>query len=389
MAKNFELDSLKGREQEAFRRKQSAYQKYIDAKTRASEAYDVMQSAWGERCTAREEMNREFEDMQRSSNHYREVWDGYGRIRDENNIRIESLRHEADLEHQMMKDCFDSASDAYERGDKAEAPFYAAEGRDHKDRRNELNAEVGRLIQEIRDAKADAEWRAPRTSSSAFQRAKEIFNSAKARHESAQAEFKRLKVERDRSKADFDSAREEHDRLKELFQKKLAEVKAEDQRERDKTLDKAGVRWSERKDAKIVKKTDGTTQVYHGGLGSGDGLGHGHTALDQFGNKTYERDAFEKHGSQNFTDSEKTRWDGPHRGIIIGKDRDYEVTFSQGMGDKSGQTIIADGYLTNKEFHREHNHYGLNNKNKYPNEPERIEDSSKHKNDHFYNGPDK
>ncbi len=305
MARNFELDSLKAKEQEAFHRKQSAFQRYVEAKNRANTAHDAMQSAWEERCSTREEMNREYERMQYSSNNYREVWDEYGRIRDANNARIESLRYEADSEHQMMKDCFDHASDAYEYGNKSEAPIYAAEGHEHKNRRNELNEEVSRLIQEIRDAKANAEWRAPKTDSSAFRRAREAFNVAKARHESAQAEFKRLKTERDHYKAEFDSAQEEHTRLKEEFQRKLAEVKTNNQRERDKTLDKAGVRWSDRKDAKIVKKADGTTQVYHGGLGSGDGLGHGHTALDQFGNKTYDRKAFEKHGRQNFTDDKK------------------------------------------------------------------------------------
>ena len=70
-------------------------------------------------------------------------------------------------------------------------------------------------------------------------------------------------------------------------------------------LDKAGVRWSDRKDAKIVKKADGSTQVYHGGVGAGDGYGHGHTALDQFGRKTYDRGAFEEHGGQNYTDDGK------------------------------------------------------------------------------------
>ena len=40
-------------------------------------------------------------------------------------------------------------------------------------------------------------------------------------------------------------------------------------------------------------------------MGSGDGLGHGHTALDQFGNKTYDRGAFEEHGKQNYTDDSK------------------------------------------------------------------------------------
>ena len=305
MARNSELDSLKNREQEAFRRKQLAYQKYADTKDRASAAYSIMQSAWEERCSAREEMNREYESMQHSSDNYREVWGEYSRIRDANNSRIESLRYEADSEHQMMKDCFEQASAAYEYGDKSEAPGYAAQGHEHKDRRNELNEEVGRLIQEIRNAKEAAECRAPKTDSSAFRRAKEVFSSAKSCHESAEAEFKRLKAERDRAKAKFNSAQEEFIHLRDEFQKKLAEVKAENQRERDKILDEAGINWSERDDAKIVKKADGTVQIYHGGLGSGDGLGHGHTALDQFSDKTYDRGAFEEHGRQNYTDNGK------------------------------------------------------------------------------------
>ena len=305
MPRNHELDSLRSREQDAFQRKQIAFGRYREARDRCNEAHDIMQSAWEERCSAREEMNREFEAMQRASENYREVWDEYGRIRDANNARIESLRYEADSEHQMMKDCFERASAAYEYGDKSEAPIYAAEGHEHRNRRDELNEEVGILIQEIRDAKANAEWRAPKTDSSAFHRAKDIFNDAKARHEAVQAEFKRLKAERDRCKAEFDSLQAEHIRLKEELQRKLAEVKAANQRERDRALDKAGVRWSERKNAKIVKKADGTTQIYHGGLGSGDGLGHGHTALDRFGNKTYDRGAFEKHGKQNYTDDSK------------------------------------------------------------------------------------
>ena len=36
---------------------------------------------------------------------------------------------------------------------------------------------------------------------------------------------------------------------------------------RKRTLDKAGVDYFERDSAKIVKKADGTTQVYHGGFG--------------------------------------------------------------------------------------------------------------------------
>ena len=302
MPRNYELDSLKSREQDAFQRKQAAFERYADARDRCNADHDVMQSAWEERCSTREEMNREYERMQHASDHYREIWDEYGRIRDANNYEIERLRAEADYEHQQMVYCFERASDCYENDNKPEAPYWSQQGHDHQDRRNSINEEVRRLCQEVKSARQNAEWRAPKTDSSAFHRAKDVFERAKSHHEAAQAEFKRLKAERDRYKAEFDSAQAEHAHLKDEFQRKLEEIKSANKRERDRTLDKAGVRYSDRKDAKIVKKSDGTTQIYHGGIGKGDGLGHGHTALDQFGNKTYDRGAFESHGSQNFTD---------------------------------------------------------------------------------------
>lgn len=385
LLRDSELDALKSEEKEAFRRKQEAFKRYRDAKERTDEAYEVMQRAWEELRIARDEMNREYEALQQAKEYNREVWDEYGRIRDYNNSRIETLRYEADCEHQMMKDCFERASDAYNYGDKADASLYSAEGHEHKDRRDELNAEIGALIQEIRDAKENAKWRAPKVDSSAFYRAKEAFNNAKARHESAKERFKYLKEERNRLKAELDSAKGEHARLKERLRQRLEEVKAKRQHERDRILDKAGVRYSERKDAKVVKKSDGTTQIYHGGIGKGDGLGHGHVALDQFGNKIYDRDAFEKHGSQNYTDSQNSRggWTQIQRGTIDG----HEVTFRQGIGVNSGQTLISDGHISGKQFDRHHSHYGDNDKSRYPDEPDRIEDSSRHKNDDAYTGP--
>lgn len=309
MSRNYELDSLKSREQDVFQRKQAAFQHYAEARDRCNEAHDNMQSAWEERCYAREEMNREYEAMQGTSENYREVWDEYEKIRDQNNYEIEHLRAEADSEHQEMIDCFERASDCYENGDKSEAPYWAQQGHDHKDRRDNINEEVSRLCREVKEAKQNAEWRAPKTDSFAFHRAKDAFEQAKSRHEFAQAEFKRLKAERDRLKDIFDSLQAEHAHLKEEFQRKLEEVKTTNRRERDRTLDRAGVHWSERDDAKIVKKADGTTQIYHGGIGKGDGFGHGHTALDQFGNKTYDRDAFAEHGNQNYVDAKYGTFD--------------------------------------------------------------------------------
>ena len=142
-------------------------------------------------------------------------------------------------------------------------------------------------------------------------------------------------------------------------------MKAANQRERDKVLDKAGVRWSERESAKIVKKADGTTQVYHGGLGSGDGYGHGHTALDQSGRKTYDRGAFDDHGKQNFTDSRintcKTlavgtdMFDGKPAKVRHHKDGRTDIFFvsSGNYGDAPGHGHIVTDKDGNTVYYRD------------------------------------
>ena len=324
MPRSVELDNLFACKQEAFARKQVAFQKYVDARNRANEAHDRMQSAWDQRVAAREEMNREFESMQQSKDSRDAIWADFNRLCQENSSRINQIRQEADIEHEMMKNCFDSASAAYSYGNKADAPMYASEGHMHKDRRDDLNAEVGRLIQEINNAKANAKWQTSSSHGNSFQSAKSNFNNAKMLHESAETEFKNAKAERDAYKAEFDSAQAEFERLKDECQRKLNEIKANNQKERDRILDKAGVSYLNRQDAKIVKKADGTTQVYHGGLGSGDGLFHGHVALDQSGNKTYSRDAFEKHGSQNYTDS--ALQNGTYDGVFNGQSARIKVS---------------------------------------------------------------
>lgn len=335
--RNQDLDALKTREQEAFSLKQNAWKKYDEAKTRCSELHDAMQSAWNERVSARDVMNHEYEAMQNDNNNYRAVWDEYGRIRDYNNAKIESLRSEADYEHREMIRCFDQASSCYQYGDKSEAPYWSEQGHSHKNLRDQLNCQISELCREVKAAKQNAEMRANKTNSSAFHRAKEAFNDAKNRHEAFQAGFKRLKAERDQLKLEFHRAEAEHRKLKEQFQRKLDEIKTNNKREREETLDKAGVSLFERSDAKIVKKSDGTIQVYHGGVGSGDGYGHGHTALDQFGNKTYDRKAFAEHGKQNYVDSNLKN--GTYRGVFEGQSAIIKISDS----DNSNQMQIFYG----------------------------------------------
>ena len=361
--RNQDLDALKTREQEAFSLKQNAWKKYDEAKTRCSELHDAMQSAWNERVSARDVMNHEYEAMQNDNNNYRAVWDEYGRIRDYNNAKIESLRSEADYEHREMILCFDQASSCYQYGDKSEAPYWSEQGHSHKNLRDQLNYQISELCREVKAAKQNAEMRANKTNSSAFHRAKEAFDDAKNKHEAFQAGFKRLKAERDQFKLEFHRAEAEHRKLKEQFQRKLDEIKTNNKREREETLDKAGVSLFERSDAKIVKKSDGTIQVYHGGVGSGDGYGHGHTALDQFGNKTYDRKAFTEHGKQNYVDNEDGSWSfrlwrQTAKGYANKKDPDHFTDILYGgskgniKGDGHGHMIVENS-TGDIVFHRD------------------------------------
>ena len=361
--RNQDLDALKIREQEAFSLKQNAWKKYDEAKTRCSELHDAMQSAWDKRVSTRDVMNREYEAMQNDNNNYRAVWDEYGRIRDYNNAKIESLRSEADYEHREMIRCFDQASSCYQYGNKSEAPYWSEQGHSHKNLRDQLNYQVSELCREVKAAKQNAEMRANKTNSSAFHRAKEAFDDAKNKHEAFQAGFKRLKAERDQFKLEFHRAEAEHRKLKEQFQRKLDEIKTNNKREREETLDKAGVSLFERSDAKIVKKSDGTIQVYHGGIGSGDGYGHGHTALDQFGNKTYNRKAFTEHGKQNYVDNEDGSWSfrlwrQAAKGYANKKDPDHFTDILYGgskgniKGDGHGHMIVENS-TGDIVFHRD------------------------------------
>ncbi|MDO4526791.1 MAG: DUF1771 domain-containing protein [Candidatus Saccharibacteria bacterium] len=306
MSRNPELGRLKAEQQSLFEQKQAAFQRFKDLQEQTNVAYDAMQSAWDERTRAREQMNSEFEARQSAFSQRDSVWDEYGRIRDYNNARIESLKCEADTEHRAMQDCFEQASNAYQYGDKSEAPFYSQQGHEHKDRRDELNAEISELAREVKQAKANAEASAPRVDSSAFNYAKSAFESAKARHESAQAEFKKLKAMRDSAKAEFDRLQAQFKQAQAAFQRKLGEIKSERTTREQKAVDKVNMALVKSnahylgslfgQNAKIVPHSDGTTHIFFGGLNAaGDGMGHGHAVIDRDGNVTYLRDAWQDH----------------------------------------------------------------------------------------------
>ena len=320
MPRNPELDKLKAEQQSLFEQKQAAFKRFKDLQEQTNTAYDVMQSAWDERTRTREHMNREYEARQSAYSHRDSVWDEYGRIRDYNNSRIESLKHEADAEHRAMQDCFEQASNAYQYGDKSEAPYYSQQGHEHKNRRDMLNAEISELAREVKQAKANAEASAPRINSYAFDSAKAAFESAKSRHESAQTEFKRLKAQRNSAKAEFDRLQAQFKHAQAAFNRKLEEVKSARASTKQQAVDKVNMALVHEKggafyigsifgqDAKIRPRNDGSGKidVFFGGLNAtGDGIGHGHAIIDRNGNVTYLRDAWQEHDDFLIDDARK------------------------------------------------------------------------------------
>ena len=137
----------------------------------------------------------------------------------------------------------------------------------------------------------------------------------------------------------FDSLNSEYKILCDELQQKKEEIKSRREHERNIILDKGNISYSERKNAKIVSKPDGTTQIYSGGIGKADGIGHGHVALDSAGQKTYERKAFEKHGSQNYKNN--------NGGVTI-YDRNKR-TNHQVKGISGGVNLHGDDYYKGKK----------------------------------------
>lgn len=321
MPKNHELDRLKTEEQHAFELKQTAFQKYIEAKNRTDQAYKTQQSAWENLNHARSEMNREFESMQSARAHSDSIWDEYKRVRDHNNFQIESLKHTADSLYYSMSDAFSRATDAYDYGDKADAKMYSNEGKSYQAQLAGVNAQIAALGQEVKNARLHAEAYGGQKDSSAFNRAKDAFEQAKAVHKSAEADFKAAKAEKEHLYSEFQSLNVNYKHKKEEFEaalKRKRDSKAARQRADENLMHRAGVPLMYQKDCKVVRDSDGTVNFYFGGVGEKDGLWHGHISMDSNGNVTYRRMPIEDHGKQNFTD-QQTLADGIYHGIFDGK----------------------------------------------------------------------
>lgn len=280
MTRDAELDHLKAAQDVAFQRKQDAYQ--------------AQQRAWEKLSIARESMNRAHEAKQRAYAEQDRTWQYYQSVRNSNGPLIDSLNAQQESAFQNMKRAYEAASSAYDRRDGAAASAYALEGRGYKEQAQRYVSERRRLVEEIKSARQIHEASKP-----AFQQAKDEFGAAKRN-------FDQAKAEHSRAQADFKLAKANFDQAVSSFRSRLEKVKSETKKlneDRRELAKKAGVPYQYLDKVWVSVKSDGSVNIYFGGVGEPGGPGHGHYALDATGNVTYRRDPFDPHGSHNFIDS--------------------------------------------------------------------------------------
>lgn len=356
-----ELDRLKSERNQAFERKQNAY--------------DAMKLAWERRSSAREDMNRAFErnseayskkkDAQNSQeNAYsiqNAVWAELDRLRSRYGPRLDALKNQHERAHRNMLDAFDRASNAYYARDGLSASMYATDGRAHKQERDNCTAERRQLMQEFQQAKdrLDAVRPGAERAKAAFQRARAEADRTQADFDRAKAIFEQEKADHKSKEAEFNRALTDFNRAKEAYDQRLASVReaAKKRREEKRSIaERAGVPAQYCDNVWISRKPDGTVHIYFGGIDKPDGDGHGHYVMEASGKVTYRRDPFDPHGGQNFTDQEDG-WTPRQQGVT---ESGHEVTFREGLGANEGHTLISDGHVSGRAFDRrgEHNHYG-------------------------------
>lgn len=281
MTKDAELDRLKATQDLAFQRKQ--------------DAYEAQRRAWDRRSSAREALNRAHEAKQFAYDQQNAAWQDYQRVRSYNGPRIDSLNAQQESAFQNMKRAFENASSAHDRRDGAAARSYADQGHSYKAESQGYVAERRQLVNEIRSAKSRHEATKP-----AFQRAKDDFGGAKRAFDAAKAEHERAQAEFKRTKEAFDSAAK-------AFKTRLERVKAEGKKrnaDRQELAKKAGIPRHYIDKVWVSRESDGSVNLYFGGVGKPNGPGHGHYAMNASGRVTYRRDPFDQHGAHNFTDAQ-------------------------------------------------------------------------------------
>ena len=280
MANDMRLEQLRVAQEQAFTKKQEAYQ--------------AQQNSWKRLSDAHDRMDRAYDTKQSAYDAQEQSWQNVISVNGRNCPRIEYLNSAQEIAYRNMGNAFDRASSAHSSHEGASAKAYSEEGHRYQNEAKGYVEERRRLVEECKSARAQHEpyKRAFEEAKTVFGRAKDEYEQAKAAHEHANNAFK--------------SAKTEFNEAAKAFQARLSELKADFAKKKENNraiAAKAGVPYQYRDNVYVSKDTDGTVSIYFGGIGRPDGLGHEHYVMDSLEKVLYRRDPFDPHGAHNFTES--------------------------------------------------------------------------------------
>ena len=277
MVQDLELERIKGVQERAHQKMQSAYV--------------ARQAAWRELVSVREEMKYARDAKQRAYELQGTTWQAFVDLADQYNPVIEKLSEEHQAAYRAMTQAYHNATEAYANGRHAEAAAHAADRRTYKAEMQERASERRVLVEELRVVKEAHNRTRPE-----FQRAKQEFNIVKQKfdevcevHAAANRVFQEAKVA-------FDEAAK-------AFSNRLKLIREADVRRREDpraVARAAGVPSEYLDDVQIDRNKHGGHNVYFGGVDGPVGPEHAHYALDLSDEVSYKREPFEPRGPQNF-----------------------------------------------------------------------------------------
>ena len=124
---------------------QTSIGKYSRQKKKTEKIRNAARAAWKEYEAAGRVFKQELQKLQNSKRKYKKVWKDFETVRKVNDAEINSIRKEADLEHQKMIECYEKADHERNRGNRNKSVSYSREGSEHKRLRDELNAKISEI----------------------------------------------------------------------------------------------------------------------------------------------------------------------------------------------------------------------------------------------------
>jgi hypothetical protein len=203
----------------------------------------------------KDEQERTFRNKQQAWDKQNNAWETLNSLRARSGPRIDYLNAEQKRLYESMVEYFERSKYAFSSGDHDGAKSYSAQGKECKARLPEVVEERRRLVAELR-ATGDVQKEAV---------------------------------------AEFRLAKEEFTKASLNFKARLEVVKSQNQRKRDDKKEvarRAGVPSQYLDNVWIGTRPDGTVNIYFGGVGQPDGIGHGHYVMNRDGEVTYKREPF-------------------------------------------------------------------------------------------------